>query len=134
PDERFDDVLESLATQDYPGLVVLVVDAGSSSDLRTRVAEVAPSAFVRRVEADVSFATAMNQVLESVEGATFFLFLHDDAALAPGAVQGLVSEAFRANAGIAGAKLVDWDRPDRIRSVGARIDRFAYPAPISEPD
>ncbi len=134
PGPAFDETLESLAAQDYPSLNILVIDAGSADDPRPRVAATAPSAFVRRIEPGEGFAAAADQVLGSVEGAAFYLFCHDDAALAPGSVQALVSEAFRSNAGIVGAKLVDWERPDRLRSVGARIDRFAYPAPISEPD
>ncbi len=133
PGPSFDEAMESLAAQDYPTLSILVVDAGSAEDVTPRVAEVAPSAFVRRSEQPLSFAEATEGVLGTVEGAAFYLFCHDDTALEEGAVQALVAEAFRSNAGIVGAKLVDWDDPERLRSVGARVDRFAYPAPISEP-
>ena len=134
PGPSFDEAIASIAAQDYPTLSILVVDAGSAEDPTPRVAEVAPQAFVRRADRPISFAEATDLVLGTVEGAAFYLLCHDDTSLEEGAIQALVAEAFRSNAGIVGAKLVDWDHPDRIRSVGARIDRFAYPAPISEPD
>ena len=45
----------------------------------------------------------------------------------------MVTEAFRANAGIVGAKLVDWDRTDVLRGVGMGIDKFGFvvPRPIN---
>ena len=66
------------------------------------------------------------QALGTIEGASFFLFCHDDVELGPGAVQAMVEEAFRSNAGIVGAKLVDWDDPERLRSVGGSIDKFGF--------
>lgn len=133
PGPWFVDALAGLAAQEYPNLSVLVIDAGSAEDPTSLVASVLPTAFVRRSERRLGFAAAANEALGAVEGATFLLFCHDDAQLLPGAVQGLVSEAFRENAGIVGAKLVDWDRPDRLRSMGARIDKFGVLAPSVEP-
>ena len=133
PGSWFVAALEGLAAQEYPNLSVLVIDAGSSEDPTPIVAAALPSAFVKRVLRHASFAEAANEALGAVEGATFLLFCHDDSQLAPGAVQGLVSTAFRENAGIVGAKLVDWDRPDRLRSMGAKVDRFGATAPMVEP-
>src|SRR5439155_18657224 len=44
----------------------------------------------------------------------------------------MVEEAFRSNAGIVGAKLVDWDDPEHLRSVGGSIDKFGFAWPIAE--
>lgn len=119
----FPEVLDSLAAQDYPNLSVLVIDAGSESDPTPVVAASAPTAFVRRLERRVGFGTAANEVLAIVEGASHYLFCHDDVALAPDVVRLLVEEAFRSNAGIASPKFVLWDEPDRLLAVGLTTDR-----------
>lgn len=133
PDDALDEVLEGLVSQEYANLSVLVIDAGSTVDPTVQIAGTAPSAFVKRVGRTSGFAAAANGVFGVIEGATFFLFLHDDAQLAPAAVQSMVAEAFHANAGIVGAKLVDWDDPKVLRSVGSGSDRFGFRLPISEP-
>lgn len=60
-----------------------------------------------------------------VEGTAFYLFIHDDVRLAPDAVTSLVAEAFRADGGVVGPKLVDWDDPSRLKSVGYSVVRTA---------
>ena len=107
PGDWFEATLDSLEDQDYEELSVLVVDNGSAEDPTERVADVAPGAFVKRLEEDEGFSEAANEALRSVQGAPFLLFCHDDVRLAPDAVTQLVAEAFRSNAGIVGAKLVD---------------------------
>jgi GT2 family glycosyltransferase len=133
PDEWFDSMLDGLASQDYANLATLVVDAGSYDDPTPRVASRMPEAFVRRIARGASFAAAANEALGSVEGAVFYLFVHDDVQLAPDAVQALVTEAFRSNAGVVGAKLVDWNSYEHLLSVGAAVDKFGFPAPLADP-
>lgn len=119
--------LEALAEQDYPELSVLVIDAGSSEDPTPRVAERLPGAYVRRLDENVGFAAAANEVLDVVEGASHYLFLHDDAAPDPDAVRLLVEEAYRSNAGIVAPKLVAWDDPRLLLAVGGTADKSATP-------
>ena len=133
PGPEFDELLISLAGQEYQNLAVLVVDASSLDDPTPRVAEHLPNAFVRTTSRDASFAEAANEVLGTVEGGVFYLFLHDDLRLKPDTVKAMVSEAFRANAGIVGAKLVEWDRPDRLIRMGSSVDKFGFEAPEVEP-
>ncbi|HWE54983.1 MAG TPA: glycosyltransferase [Acidimicrobiales bacterium] len=123
PGPWFEETLTSLAAQDYPNLSVLVIDAGSSVDITAAVAAVMPGAFVRRLERRVGFGTAANEVLEIVEGASHFLFCHDDVALAPDALGLMVEEAFRSNVGVASPKYVEWDAPDRLLAVGLTTDK-----------
>lgn len=130
--DRLRETLDSLATQEYGNLSVLVVDAGSADDPTALVADALPNAFVRRLDA-VTWAEAANEALDSVENASFLLFLHDDVVLGTGAVQALVEEGFRANAGIVGPKLVEWDDPERLASVGLSVDRFGFTWEIAEP-
>lgn len=134
PGDWFTETLESLADQDYESLSVLVIDNGGTVDPTPRIAEVLPTAFVKRLDVDRGFSAAANEVLVSVEGAAFYLFLHDDVRLAPNAVTALVAEAFRANGGVVGPKLVDWDDPRRLKSVGYSVDPYGFSSSISEPD
>lgn len=129
----FEECLESLADQDYENLSVLVIDNGGRHDPAGRVADVLPAAFVRRVAEDRGFSAAANEALVSVEGAPFLLFLHDDVRLRPDAVTVMVAEAFRANAGVVGAKLVDWDDETILRSVGLAVDGFGASSPLVDP-
>src|SRR5579875_2361183 len=133
PGDWFEECLASLAEQDYPNLSILVVDTASSVDPTPRVAKVLPRAFVRRLPERVGFGRAANQALDAVEGASHFLFCHDDVALAPDAVRLLVEEAFRSNAGVATPKQVRWDDPRRLLAVGAGANRLGVVHPLLEP-
>lgn len=132
PGAWFDEALASVANQDYPNLSVLVVDAASVVDPTARVGEIAPSAFVRRLPRRVGFGRGANEVLDIVDGASHYLFCHDDVALEPDAVRLMVEEAFRSNAGIVSPKLVEWDQPDRLIAVGAGADRVGVVHPLVE--
>lgn len=133
PGPEFDEMLSGLAESDYPDLTVLVIDAGSDGDLKPRVAANLPRAFVRQVGPDAGFATAANEALTSVEGATFLLLCHSDVVFDPSAIRLLVEEAYRSNAGIIGPKLVDADQPDVLAEVGLTIDRFGVACSEIEP-
>jgi GT2 family glycosyltransferase len=124
--------LAALDAQDYPNLSVLVIDAASDVDPTPRVAAVLPSAYVRRIDSNPGFGPAANEVLEVVEGASHFLFCHDDAAPDPDAVRAMVEEAFRSNAGIVAPKLVQWDAPERLLQVGMAADKSGAPSLLNE--
>jgi GT2 family glycosyltransferase len=135
PGASFEDALASLGRQDYPNLSVLVMDAGrrSSPDLSRRVAAVLPDAYLRRMSGERGFAAMANDVLETVKGASFLVFCHDDVALEPDAVRLMVEEALRSNAGIVGPKVVEWDRPDRLLDVGLAVDKTGACTHVVEP-
>lgn len=124
--------LEGLADQEYGNLTVVVMDAGSPDDPTRRIAAVMPDAFVRHVDGGRSFGAVCNEVLGTVEGATFLLFCHDDLRLAPGAVHAMVTEAFRANAGIVGAKIVRAEAPELLDEMGFGVDAFGFAVPVVE--
>lgn len=125
--------LAALGAQDYPNLSVLVVDSGSSTDITGRVAAVLPSAYVRRLDTNVGFGPAASEVLAMVEGASHYLFCHDDVAPDGDAVRLMVEEAFRSNAGVVAPKLVSWDDPSRLLTVGLPVDKSGTPAVVVEP-
>lgn len=133
PGSWFEETLRSLAAQDYARFSVFVVDNGSERDPTERIRAVLPDAFVKRLGEDRGFSAAADEALRSVEGAPFYLFLHDDVALPPDAVTVLVAEAFRANAGVVGPKLVDWDEPEVLRSVGLAVDAYGASGPLVDP-
>jgi GT2 family glycosyltransferase len=126
--------IASLAAQDYPAFSVLVLDNASAENPTPRIAAVMPHAYVRRLERDDGFPTAANHALDTVEGATFLLFCHDDVVLEPDAVRVMVEEAYRSNAGIVGPKLVDADHPDVLLEVGMAIDHYGVPFSAIEPN
>ncbi len=133
PGPWFEDTLASIAAQDYPGISILVLDDGSVEAVTARVAAIVPSAFVRRETLSIGYAAAANLVLSMVQGATYYLFCHDDVALAPDAVEHLVAEAQRCAAGAVTPKLVSWDDHERMLAIGMGLDRTGRPLDLIEP-
>jgi GT2 family glycosyltransferase len=133
PGPWLEQALTSLATQDYPNLSLLVVDAASDEDPTSRVAAVAPDAVVIRLDRRVGFGRAANEALKRVDGASHLLFCHDDVVLHPGALRALVEEAFRSNAGITTPKYVQWDHPDRLLALGATTDKVGVIQDLVDP-
>jgi GT2 family glycosyltransferase len=132
PGPWFEQTMASLATQDYPNLSILVVDAGSAEPVKPRVGATAPGAYVRRLEENPGFGAAANEVLEVVDGAAFYLICHDDVAPEPDVVRVLVEEAFRSNAAAVGPKLVAWDEPRHLLQLGEGLDHVGYAIPLVE--
>ena len=132
PGAWFETTLASIASQTYANASLLVIDAGSDGTTAERVAAIVPDAHHRRAEGKPGFGKAANEALRAVRGAAFYVFCHDDVRLAPDAVQVMVEEAFRSNAGIVGPKLVDWNDDQRLLSVGMGADKTGYPAPYVE--
>ena len=126
----FDEMLESIAAQDHPLVDVTVVDTGSEADPTARVQRFLPQAAIRRLGSNPGLGPAANQVLlDDGPIPDFFVFCHDDVALAPNTLRLLVHEAVRSNAGIVGPKYLDWDDPTRIRHVGLLVDKTGVPVP-----
>lgn len=133
PGEWFEETLESLARQDYEHLSVAVVDAAGSG-IGRRVRAVIQDADVIHAPGADGFSAAANAVLSTDLMATYFLVCHDDVVLAPDVVSILVKEAQRSNAGVAGPKLVHWDRPEVIQHVGFEVDRFGVASDLAGVD
>ncbi|MEX2659867.1 MAG: glycosyltransferase family 2 protein, partial [Acidimicrobiales bacterium] len=128
----FEEALAGLAAQDYPNLSVLVIDAGSEEEALPRVATVLPGAYVRRIPANPGFGAAANEVLELVDGASFYALCHDDVHLEADAIRTMVEEAFRSNAGVVGPKVVSWDAPGALLQVGLSADKTGVASPLVE--
>ena len=133
PTPWLDETLASLAGQDYPNLSVLVIDVGADDATLDRVAKVLPEAHLARMPNGTGFADAANKGLEMVEQVAHVLICHDDVVLEPDAVQLLLEEAYRSNAGLTCPKFVIWDAPDRLASVGMGADRLGVVHQLVEP-
>ncbi|HSL75148.1 MAG TPA: glycosyltransferase [Ilumatobacteraceae bacterium] len=137
PGPWFETTLAALAAQDYPNLRVLFLVAPGAvpvDEVQERISAVVPAAFVRPLAANVGFGPSANEVLRLVEGDNgLFLICHDDVAPDPGALRVLVEELYRSNAGAVGPKLVEWDEPRVLQSVGLSMDRFGEIDPVVEP-
>lgn len=128
PGAWFSETLRSLRAQDYENLrcLFLIADGGQpDSALAEQTRGVLPGAFISELGENPGYGPAANSVLHLVEGEQgFFCFLHDDVALRPSAIRLMVEELYRSNAGIVGPKLLDWDSPRILQSVGLAVDRF----------
>ena len=124
PGPGLEATLASLVAQDYAELSILVVANGDTEHVSARVAAVTPDAFVRLLADNRGFAASCNDAVLAVEGATFFLFCHDDVRLDPDVVHRLVEAAFRLNAGVLTPKVVGYDDPMTLLHVGQACDRF----------
>ncbi len=130
--------LRGLADQDYESLQILVLVSGTSEnpgarDVLDTIQSTVPHAVVRFLGGNPGYAGACNAVLDLVQGDSgFFCFLHDDVVLAPRAVSNLIEELYRSNAGVVGPKLVHWDNPRMIQSVGSAVDRFGVELPYAD--
>ncbi len=133
PGHWFEETLDAFADQDYPNIrfLFLVTDGvrpgleDGDPSLAAVIESRLPNAFVRELGVNAGFGAAANEVLRLVEGQNgFFLFCHDDVAPDRDAVRLLVEELYRSNAGVVGPKLVDWDDPGVLESVGLGLDRF----------
>jgi len=143
PGEWWEDALASLAQQSYPNLSVLVIEAVGGAEavdgaeriehasaIEQRLTAVLPDAHLHRVEGNPGYGPASNEAIGAIEGAAFLLLCHDDVVFDPLAVQAMVEEAFRSNAGVVGPKIVDFDDPHRLLQVGMGADKFGAPAPL----
>lgn len=139
PGEWFDETLDALVRQDYPNLSTLFLLAGSArdadgGDVRARITERLPDAFVELVDANPGYGVIANLVLNVVDGDHgFFCLMHDDVALSPASIRLMTEELYRSNAGIVGPKLVTWDNPNVLADVGLDVDPFGASSPRVEP-
>jgi GT2 family glycosyltransferase len=140
PGDWFDETLDAIARQDYPNLRVLFLVVAEHDPVEgmatigERIQERLPGAFIRAIGANVGFGSAANEVLRLVEGDNgFFLLCHDDVAPEPDALRLMVEELYRSNAGAVGPKIVEWDDPRVLQSVGLGMDRFGEIDPVIEP-
>ena len=125
--------LESLAAQTHPRLGVVAVDNGSSDGTLEILRQALGEARVVALGENRGIAGALTAATElpPAQAADYLLLVHDDAALAPEAVERLLEAAEGIQGvervGVVGPKIVDWDEPRVLREVGRSTDRFGHP-------
>ncbi len=125
--------LESLAAQTHARLGVVAVDNGSTDGTLELVRQALGDARVVALGENRGVAGALTVATElpPAQAADYLLLVHDDAALAPDAVERLLegAEGIKGveRVGIVGPKIVDWDEPRILREVGRSTDRFGHP-------
>ena len=143
PGAWFDEVLAGLASQDYPNLNSVFfltakltssgVDTTDANAVATKISEVLPNAVVRIVEGNPGFGRLINELQRIVDGdKCLFCIMHDDVVLQTDTVRKLVEELFISNAAVVGPKLMQWDKPTLLQSVGFGIDRCGEIDPFIE--
>ena len=143
PGPWFDEVLQSLANQDYSAVSHVFfltsqvfnqnADASASQLLMKKIQTVLPESIVRIVEGSPGFGVLINEIQRIVEGNKgLFCVMHDDVLLEPSTISQLVHEMLVTNASIVGPKLVQWDNPTILKSVGLLIDRCGEVDPLIE--
>jgi GT2 family glycosyltransferase len=117
------DVLTALEAQTYESLDVVAVDNGSTDRSRDLLLSRLSEDRVLVAEREIGFAGAVAMALDAHRDGDLVLLVHDDTALAPDAVERLVG-AMGADPRLAivGCKLVDWQDPGRLQSVGWSVD------------
>lgn len=120
--------LSSLARQSYPRLGVLAVDNGSVDGSGGLLEDLLGPRRVLRLRRDVGFAGAVRRALatDAAAEADYVLLLHDDTALAKGAVAAMVRAARADGVGIVGPKVRDGESTRVLREIGFTADRFGY--------
>jgi GT2 family glycosyltransferase len=122
--------LRGLSRQSHPRVGVLALDNASTDGSADLLEQALGTSRVIRLTEDAGFAGAVREALRTdIAGqADYILLLHDDTVLAPDSIAGLVEAAERIEgAGIVGPKILDWDQPRLLRSIGMSTDRFGYP-------
>lgn len=132
PGAWFPETLQALARQDYPNLQTLFF-VTSGSQAADEIRQFLPDAIVRTVDGNPGYGPLMNEIGRLVEGeGGFFCLMHDDVALEPDALSRLMEEMFRSNAGVVGPKLVMWEDPTIVQSVGFGVDRIGEISSIAD--
>jgi GT2 family glycosyltransferase len=125
--------LESLAAQTHPRIGVVAVDNGSSDGTLDLLHQALGEGRVAALGDNRGLAGALAAATElaPAKAADYLLLVHDDAALAPDAVERLLESAEGIKGvervGVVGPKIVDWDDPRILREVGRSTDRFGHP-------
>ncbi len=131
-----EDVVASIAGQDYPNLQTLFFLTGTTTATGAEtdvIRQSLPAAVIRQVEGNPGYGPLMNEVSRLVEGESgIFCFMHDDVALDSNAISSMIEEMFRSNAGVVGPKIVMWDDISILQSVGLGADRIGDISPNVE--
>lgn len=116
--------LTSLQRQTYPNLCIIVVDNGSNDGSQQAVRRAFPDLPLIDTGSNLGFGEGNNVGIRRAldEGADWVFLLNNDTEIEPEAVSALVEAGERApRAGILGARIYFFDRPDVLWYGGGRV-------------
>jgi len=117
--------LRSLAAPTYPHVCAILIENGSRDFTAAEVEQILPGTRFIRSEVNLGFTGGVNLGMRHAVdlGARYVLLLNNDTTVAPDAVSELVRVAEEdPRIGVVGAKVLQMDVPDRIESVGLRLN------------
>ena len=121
-------VIEGVRNQTHDEIEILAVDNASTDRSRALLEKAFAAKNVVSLDRRVGYGRALAAGLKvaSERGTEHdaFLLLHDDAAMEPGTVEAMLRALERERVGVVGAKLVEWEEPERLQEVGLTTDRF----------
>ncbi len=123
------DCLESLREQEYPAMLPVVVDNGSSDGSVDFVRSVFPECRILTNRKNLGFARGNNGGMQRAleEGADYVVLLNNDTRVARRWLKELVAVAEREpDAGAVGSKMLFYDKPRTINSAGGRMNQSFY--------
>jgi len=119
--------LQSVLKIDYPNLTVWLVDNGSEDGTAQRVAAEFPTVHVVQTGRNLGVAGGFNAgIVPALQsGAEYIFILNNDTVVEPDIIRVLVTEAqTHPDYGVLMPKILYYDAPDRIWSIGARYRLF----------
>lgn len=135
------EVLAGIAAQQHRPLDIIAVDNATSDGCSALLTAELGDRRIIRSDVRVPYAQAAVRAVTAALGRGFqadaYLFLHDDCALDPGALDQMlgilgVADPGTDPIGIVAPRLVDWDAPDVLQDVGHTTDRFGRAVPRVE--
>ncbi|HJR18348.1 MAG TPA: glycosyltransferase family 2 protein [Actinomycetota bacterium] len=122
------EVIEGIRNQTHDDITVIAVDNASTDTSRKLLDKAFGRDNVVRLERRVGYgralAAALKVVAERAIPADAFLILHDDAVMDAGTIEAMLDAMSHERVGIVGAKLVEYDEPEKLQEVGLTTDRF----------
>lgn len=130
----FDDVVAGIESQQYPKLAVSIVHNAGQGETFARHSDSLPGLELLAVDEGAGFGARVNTAAAAASE-DLLLILHDDSALAPGAIAALVREFLRRRdpRSVVAAKLLDWANPRLLMPSGFEADRFGVTASLVRP-
>jgi GT2 family glycosyltransferase len=132
PGDYFEECLASISSLGYPDLDFVVVNVDQSDRVDDFTQRLLPNAQICELQGNPGFGAAVNAGVELVSDAKFFLFCHDDVALAPNALAAMMEVAYATNSALITPKIVAYDSPRQILELGSDLDFLMGTAPRVE--
>lgn len=132
PGDYFEECLASISSLGYPDLDIVVVNVDQSDRVDELTHRLLPSAQISELPGNPGFGAAVNAGVKLVADAKFFLFCHDDVALAPNALAAMMEVAYATNSALVTPKIVAYDSPRQILELGSDLDFLMGTAPRVE--